>query len=138
MSIALVPRPSRLPRPAALAARLAVAAALLVAVAGVLPAGRPAAAGAEGAEVQVTEHHCTLFDGDGNIVAGDFFEVVTNNGDGTGVARCQARVAPPAAGEAVTYAHFRCSTRDLGVTTRSRETVSASGQATLTCHFPAA
>ena len=73
---------------------------------------------------------CGLIDGNGNFAFADAsHSVVTSSGNST--LKCSATV-PNSQGKAVHYENFGCGTF-LGFTTDSREIVSASGQATLTC-----
>lgn len=77
---------------------------------------------------------CGLFDGNGNFVVTDqSHSVVTNSGNTT--LKCSVKdVTPSSTGHAVKFEGFVCNTF-LGSTTDSRETVSASGNATLTCEI---
>ena len=74
---------------------------------------------------------CGLLDGNGGFVFTDAsHSVVTSNGNGT--LKCSAAGVPNSTGSAVQYNDFGCNT-PAGFTTDMHETVSASGQATLTC-----
>ncbi|GAA4744209.1 hypothetical protein [Flavisolibacter ginsenosidimutans] len=73
---------------------------------------------------------CGLIDGDGNFAFADASHTVITS-SGNSVLKCSATV-PNSTGKAVNYNDFLCGTF-IGLTTDSHETVSASGQATLTC-----
>lgn len=86
---------------------------------------------------------CGMFDGTGEIVfAGRDFAVLTQSTRQNTTVICQVKKAPNSTGHAVKYdsehnplfAGLECGTF-LGSTTRWSETVSASGNATLRCHF---
>jgi len=80
--------------------------------------------------IVINDFGCGLMDGDGNFAFADASHaVVTSSGNST--LKCSATVAN-SQGKAVNYNDFLCGT-PLGLTTDSHETVSASGQATLTC-----
>jgi len=78
---------------------------------------------------------CGLFDGNGGFAFTDTSHSVRNVSNS--VTKCSATVTPSATGHAVTYSGFLCGVELYNgvfvATTDSRETVSASGQATLTC-----
>lgn len=85
---------------------------------------------------------CYLLNGDGVIVeTSDSKVVLTQSSNGNKLLRCQATVAN-STGRAVTYdtnnnpffPGFECGA-PLGGTTNWHQTVSASGEATLHCHF---
>lgn len=89
------------------------------------------------AAVVIKSGDCTLYDGTGTLVDGQKFHQVINK-KGT-VVRCSAKGLTNTTGEAV---HFNfantgaeCVT-SLGNTTRWHETVSASGNARITCRYP--
>ncbi|WP_426671116.1 hypothetical protein ACPPVU_07750 [Mucilaginibacter sp. McL0603] len=86
---------------------------------------------ADGAAV-INDFGCGMFDGNGNFVFTDMSHAVVTS-SGNGMIRCEATVGNTT-GQAVVYSGFECGTF-AGVTTQSHETVSASGQATLICHF---
>jgi hypothetical protein len=94
-------------------------------------------AGANGAEIIVDDDSCTLYNGNGGIEFGDYFSVITHNKNGAGIARCEAQVTPSSTGKAVTLEGFDCLNPGLGLTTRSRESISPTGKATMTCLYPA-
>jgi len=76
---------------------------------------------------------CGLMDGDGGFTFSDAsHSVITSSGNN--IVKCSATVVN-SQGKAVNYNDFLCGTF-LGLTTNSHETVSASGQATLTCKVP--
>ena len=89
---------------------------------------------ADGAVV-INDQGCSLLDGNGAFAAADSDHAVITP-SGNGVLKCKATVAPPAGGKAVqwnlTNTGVFCSTL-AGFTDDWRETVSASGEATLTC-----
>ncbi len=86
-------------------------------------------AASDNAAVVINDLGCAMFDGDGGwAVTDNSHAVVTSNG--TGMLTCQAEV-PNSTGKAVVYKDLGCNT-PAGFGT-GRETVSASGQATLTC-----
>jgi hypothetical protein len=88
----------------------------------------------------ISEFGCNMFDGDGNIFfTTDTHGVVTNSNNNNVNIRCQAEVTPPATGRAAvwsqaTHPGVQCSTM-AGLTDNWRNVVSASGNATLTCHY---
>ncbi len=75
---------------------------------------------------------CNVFDGNGGLtsVIGANITVVTSSGHTTLV--CKAKGLPNDQGKAVIYRGFTCNTY-LGPTNDSQNTVSASGNVTLTC-----
>ncbi|RAK74672.1 uncharacterized protein BO72DRAFT_461119 [Aspergillus fijiensis CBS 313.89] len=80
---------------------------------------------------------CGLFNGNGGVEVADKARV-TITSSGNGILTCKAEVDPPASGKAVTYS--RKNVNELcgvngGLTDDWHETVSASGQATLTCRI---
>jgi hypothetical protein len=90
------------------------------------------------AAIHIDNVGCGMLDGNGGIVAADSDSaIVTSSGNSN--LRCDATVDPSSGGHAV---HFdssntggaECGTPD-GLTLDWHETVSASGQATLSCHF---
>ena len=85
----------------------------------------------EGATV-INDQFCLLYNSDQVLVAGETSHaVITPSGNTT--FRCQATVSNDQ-GKAVRFDDFLCST-NLGFTTDSHETISANGQATLTCRI---
>lgn len=80
---------------------------------------------------------CGMLDGDGGFVYTDNTHAVTTS-SGNGSMNCQANVAAPSGGKAK---HWDFSNTSLpcvtpaGSTTDWKETVSADGQASLSCHF---
>ena len=112
-----------------------VCALALIAFAGQRAMSARAAQG-QGA-VHIDSFSCTMLDGDGNSVSASASRALENHG-GQVVMNCTANV-PNTTGRA---AHFSgpgdgtCGSVEFGVTTEDwHETVSASGNATLTCHF---
>lgn len=104
-------------------------ASLTVALGGIGGIGASTALAAS-AEIN-KDFSCALFDGNGNLVVTDqSHSVVTQSGNST--LKCSADVTPPRSGQAAHFSGFGCNTF-LGFTNDSRETVSASGKATLTC-----
>ncbi len=82
------------------------------------------------AAVVINDIACGMIDGDGGFVVTDISHaVVTSNGNG--MLTCQADGVPNSTGKAVVYKDLPCNT-PAGPAI-GRETVSASGQATLTC-----
>ncbi len=98
---------------------------------GVLPSG-PASADSA---LVINDLGCNLLDGNGGFAYTDSSHAVVTP-SGNGVLKCKADVTPPAGGRAAQFdkdnTGLLCST-PAGVTADWRETVSASGQATLTC-----
>ncbi|RAH84239.1 hypothetical protein BO86DRAFT_377027 [Aspergillus japonicus CBS 114.51] len=87
--------------------------------------------------VQITDLGCNLKDGNGNFQFADkAHAIITSSGNRNLI--CKAQVAAPASGKAVIYSGKNgdgsCNAAG-GFTNDWQETVSASGQATLTCHF---
>jgi hypothetical protein len=78
---------------------------------------------------------CYMLDGDGGFIAGEYHSV-TNNG-GVSTFKCQAKKVNNSSKSNVTWDNantgFMCGTA-LGNTADWRETISPSGNATLTCH----
>lgn len=77
---------------------------------------------------------CVLLDGNGNpVLTNRSHSVVTSSGNTT--LKCSVKhVTPSSTGHAAHFKGFGCFTL-IGFTTDSRETVSASGNATLTCRM---
>src|SRR4051812_9888371 len=80
--------------------------------------------------IVINDFGCGMIDGDGNFAFSDNSHAVVTS-SGNGMLRCQATV-PNSTGKAVVYKDFLCGT--FAGLADGRETVSASGQATLTCH----
>jgi len=81
--------------------------------------------------VHIDINACGVIDGNGNFyLSTDGNAVITPSGNDK--LQCKASGAPNATGHAVNYNGFLCNT-PTGLTTDSRETVSASGNVTLTC-----
>ena len=78
---------------------------------------------------------CGLFNGNGGFAFTDSTHSVRNVSNS--VTKCSATVTPSSTGKAVTFSGFFCGVElyngHFVATTDSRETVSASGQAMLTC-----
>jgi hypothetical protein len=88
--------------------------------------------------VVVNDLGCGLFDGNGGAVVSDeSHSVITMNKNGNGVAVCKATVTPSSTGKTVHYNNAStgglCET-PAGFTDDWQETVSADGQATVSCH----
>jgi hypothetical protein len=116
-----------------LAALLLVAVAALMLVSGF---GRVAAAKADNGAVIINDAGCGLLDGNGGFALADSdHAVITSNGNGVLV--CKASGLANDTGTAVRYnfasTGFLCGT-PAGATQDWSETVSASGNATLSCH----
>lgn len=86
--------------------------------------------------VVVKGQTCGLLDGDGGFVIGGDSITVTNNG-GVASVVCKAKKVPNSSGQSVEWnfhnTGFWCETAN-GETRDWKEHVSASGNATLTCH----
>lgn len=120
-----------------------IAAVLLVAVAAFMLAsglGRVSIAKASNAAVVINDEGCGLLDGDGNVVlATSDHAVITSNGNGVFV--CKVHGVANSSGKAVHYdtnnnpfgPGLLCAT-PAGTTDNWTDTVSASGNATLSCH----
>jgi hypothetical protein len=108
--------------------RIMAAVALLF---GVFAAATPANADSPNSAAVISDFACGLYDGNGGFAISDSSHSVVTSSD-VSVLKCSATVAPSLSGKAVQYNDFGCNTF-LGFTIDSRETVSASGQATLTC-----
>jgi hypothetical protein len=108
----------------------AVAAATMVQAA---PAPEPA--------VVIPETRCSLYDGTGalTVATTDTHGVITNSSNDNRILRCQADVAPRPDGRAVQFSqdmHLGVQCNALGrLTDDRRQTISASGKATLQCRF---
>jgi hypothetical protein len=90
--------------------------------------------------VIISDVSCNLFDGTGALTfTTDTHGVVTNSSNDNRMMRCQADVAPPPDGRAVQFSqatHPGVVCNAVGrLTDNWRNTVSASGKATLQCHF---
>ena len=76
------------------------------------------------------DFNCGMFDGDGGfLITGDSHVVVNDNNTNF---KCSAKGVANSTGKAVVFEGFGCRTQG-GFTTDSREVISASGNATLTC-----
>jgi len=89
------------------------------------------------AAVHIDEFGCGYFDGNGGFTFADTSSaVITYSGNAN--MKCQGEVAPPAGGQAVQYnfenTGFPCFVFGGAATEKWQQVVSASGQATLTCH----
>lgn len=80
--------------------------------------------------VVINDFGCGMIDGDGHFTFTDMSHAVLTP-SGNSSLTCRAQVAN-STGKAVNYTNLLCGT-PAGVTSDGRETVSASGQATLTC-----
>ena len=101
----------------------------------VIGANRVSAARMDAA-VHIDDFACGLFDGNGALViTNDSSVVITSSGNGN--LNCQADVTPSATGKAVHYdfdsTGLLCGTIN-GATDKWHETVSANGNATISCH----
>jgi len=107
---------------------------MLAGAVAVATAGAASADTGNGAYI-ANDFGCGLIDGNGGFAFTDTSHSVINVSNS--VTKCSATVTPSVNGHAVVYSGFGCGVelRDgVFVTTYdSRETVSASGQATLTC-----
>jgi hypothetical protein len=113
---------------AALAAPLLITGALLAGATGTVSAD-PTGSGNSAAIVR--GFGCSLTDGNGNFVfTTATLSVITSSGNA--LTKCQADVTPSSGGTAVITSGFPCFVNG-GYTTKTHETVSASGQATLIC-----
>ena len=96
----------------------------------------PIGATAEQRAVVVNEGGCWMLDGDGGFIQGEMPHSVTNNG-GNSIFKCQSKKVSNASRSSVTWDQantgFMCGTT-LGMTADWRETITPSGNATLTCH----
>lgn len=91
--------------------------------------------------IVVTDHGCVFFDGDGGLVQAEKTHlVVTPSNHGTRVIKCSAKGVANSTGKAVHYDAdnnpFGPGVVTCGNSLNWWETVSASGNATLTCLFP--
>ena len=111
--------------------RWLAAVGLAAALSGVLPS---APASADGALV-INDLGCGMLDGNGGFAFADSSHAVVTP-SANGMLKCKADVTPPAGGRAVQFDNentgLLCGT-PAGTTADWRETVSASGQAILTC-----
>jgi hypothetical protein len=99
------------------------------------------------AVVMISEGYCLLLDGLGNFVSADRFQKVGTH-SGTAKYSCHAKVRPSTTGRAVHYDAYHnpvdpeesvCGIElpsGLFLTTQRKQTVSASGVATLVCRVP--
>jgi hypothetical protein len=121
--------------------RILAVASLVVVAAAVAASTMVQAAPSPEPAVVITDVSCLLYDGAGmlTVVTMDTHGVITNSSNDNRIVRCQADVAPPPNGRAVqfsqdTHPAIQCSA--LGrLTDDWRQTVSASGKATLQCRF---
>jgi hypothetical protein len=95
---------------------------------------------AQAQAIVINDQGCGLLDGDGNFVfASSDHTVITNSANGNCHLKCSVKGVGNSTGKA---AHFDNASTGLpcgtacGLTNNWRETVSASGNATLTCHVP--
>jgi hypothetical protein len=103
---------------------------------GLLCAATSAFAGAP--SIHINGFGCGMIDGDGNPFIADISSVVITS-SGNANLKCQTKgTVPNSTGKAVVYnfenTGITCETTS-GVTAKWKETVSASGNATLTCHM---
>jgi hypothetical protein len=85
----------------------------------------------------INDGGCVMFDGDQNlvVVSYDSLAVGTASDNCNSMIQCKASgVTPSSTGKTVKFTDFVCST-GFGVTTRSQQIVTKSGQASLTCHI---
>jgi len=102
-----------------------------------IPLAIPAHAASPNAAVHIDNTGCILLDGNGAPTAATADRtVVTSSGNGN--LNCTAQVTPSASGHAATFdfasTGLLCSVPGGGFTDKWHETVSASGNATLSCH----
>ena len=88
----------------------------------------------------IKDFTCTLFNGDGAIVFGSSSQaVITSSKNGNRVVKCSVKGVANSSGKAVHFnkanTGFNCNAAGA-VSTDWHETVSASGNATLTCPVP--
>jgi hypothetical protein len=120
--------------------RILAVASFIVVAAAVAATIQVQAAAPEPAVV-ISEASCLMYDGTGALVVftTDTHGVVTNSSNDNRMVRCQADVAPPPDGRAVQFSqatHPGVMCNAVGRSTDNwRNTVSASGKATLQCHF---
>ena len=93
------------------------------------------------AAVVINDQGCGLLDGDGNFVSADSdHTVLTQSNNGNAVLKCSVKGVANSTGKAVHYdfesTGIPCGILGGGVTENWEETVSASGNATLTCLIP--
>lgn len=90
--------------------------------------------------VVIREFGCGLLDGNGSGVGTtNSFAVITDSETGAVMLRCQADVTPSSTGKAVQFSYDNTGASCgvlVGITTKWKEVVSASGKATLHCHLP--
>jgi hypothetical protein len=90
------------------------------------------------AAVVINGTGCNMLDGNGNGVFTDISHAVETS-SGRGVFNCRVTTTPASGGGAVhwNYANtgLQCADTDGDLTNEWQETVSASGQAQLSCHF---
>ena len=98
----------------------------------------PHTAKANNAAIVIGVTGCTVLDGNGNFVSNGIGHVVVTS-NGQGLETCRTTVTPSSGGGAVQWDNantgLECGDPFGHVTTRFQETVSASGQASLACHF---
>jgi len=121
--------------------KLIALASLVAAAAVVVAVGGGVAKADNNAAVHIDASGCALFDGNGGLVfSTNAGEVITSGGQD--LEKCRVTGVPNDSGKAVNYdtnnnpifVGLECGTVSGG-TTNWHETVSASGNATLTCHF---
>ena len=118
--------------------RLLVVAAFLGLAAGSLALLRGTA---HAQAVVISDQGCGLFDGDGNIVlASSDHSVITPSGNGNCNLKCSVKGVANSSGRAVnldsTIVPISCGIPGCAPTANWHETISASGNATLTCLVP--
>jgi hypothetical protein len=119
--------------------KLVALASLVAAVAVAVAAGGGVAKADNNAAVHIGPNGCGLLDGNGGIALVTGTQVITNGGQN--IEKCSGSV-PNDTGKAVNYdtnnnpisVGLLCGTSS-GLTADWHETVSASGNATLTCHY---
>lgn len=98
----------------------------------------PRTAHGNNAAVVINGAGCNMLDGNGNGVFTDISHAVETS-NGRGVFNCKVTTAPSSGGGAVQWnlanTGLQCADTDGDLTNEWQETVSASGQAQLSCHF---
>jgi hypothetical protein len=102
--------------------------------------GSDSVAQANNGAVVINDQGCALLDGDGNSIStSESHAVITNSKNGNTLLKCSVKGVANSTGKAVHFdfdnTGITCATNS-GSTENWHETVSASGNATLTCRIP--
>ncbi len=112
-------------------AALSLVAVVIAAIAMTSPTAQAGTKALRAPATVIKDFDCGVIDGDGGFFLTDAsLTVITSSGNS--ILKCSAKGVPNSTGQAVQYDDFECGTF-IGTTFDSHETVSASGNVTLTC-----